>query len=59
VWRHMADNHILIRDCTNFTGLSDAFIRISLKSEAENRRATELLVQLCRDQANPGRRHAH
>ncbi len=59
VWRHMADNRILIRDCTNFTGLSDAFIRISLKSEAENRRATELLVQLCRDHANPGRRHAH
>ena len=58
VWRHMADNRILIRDCANFAGLSDAFIRISLKSEAENRRATELLVQLCRDHANPGRRHA-
>jgi len=59
VWRHMADNRILIRDCTNFTGLSDAFIRISLKSEAENRRATDLLVQLCRDHATPGIRHAH
>jgi threonine-phosphate decarboxylase len=59
VWRHMADNRILIRDCNNFTGLSDAFIRISLKSEAENRRATDLLVHLCRDHANPGGRHAH
>lgn len=58
VWRHMADNRILIRDCTNFTGLSDRFIRISLKSEAENRRAADLLVQLCRDHADPGNRHA-
>jgi len=59
VWRHMADNRILIRDCTNFTGLSDAFIRISLKSEPENRRAADLLANLCRDHANPGTRHAH
>ena len=59
VWRRMAENRILIRDCSNFTGLSDAFIRISLKSEAENRRATDLLVHLCRDHANPGSRHAH
>jgi threonine-phosphate decarboxylase len=59
VSRQMADNRILIRDCTNFTGLSDAFIRISLKSEAENRRAADLLVELCRGHANPGSRHAH
>ena len=58
VSRQMADNRILIRDCTNFTGLSDAFIRISLKSEAENRRAADLLVELCRGHANPGGRHA-
>jgi threonine-phosphate decarboxylase len=48
----MADQRILIRDCTNFSGLSDVFIRISLKSEAENKRAMDLLVQLCRDPAN-------
>ena len=59
VWRHMADNRILIRDCANFTGLSDAFIRISLKTEKENRRATDLLVQLCRDHANQGTGHAY
>ncbi len=60
VWRHMADNRILIRDCTNFTGLSDAFIRISLKTEKENRRASDLLAQLCRDHVNQGSdRHAH
>lgn len=58
VWRHMADHRILIRDCANFTGLSDAFIRISLKREAANRRATDLLVQLCRDHTNREGGHA-
>lgn len=58
VWRHMASHRILIRDCANFTGLSEAFIRISLKTEAENRRATELLIRLCRDQSSPGASHA-
>jgi threonine-phosphate decarboxylase len=51
VWRHLADRRILIRDCSNFTGLTDRFIRISLKSEAENRRAIDLLVQLHATQA--------
>ncbi len=58
VCRHMAASRILIRDCTNFTGLSDAFIRISLKTETENRRTTDLLIQLCREHANPGSGHA-
>lgn len=48
-WQYMAERRILIRDCSNFTGLSAAFIRISLKSESENRRAADLLVQLCRE----------
>ena len=56
-WSQMADNRILIRDCTNFTGLSDAFIRISLKTEAENRRAMDLLVQWCRAHASQVSRH--
>ena len=54
VWRHMADHRILIRDGANFTGLSDAFIRVSLKTEAENRRVTDLLVRLWLRQAKPG-----
>jgi threonine-phosphate decarboxylase len=58
-WRYMADNRILIRDCTNFAGLSDAFIRISLKTAIENSRATDLLVQLCRDPLNKETGHAH
>ncbi len=56
-WRHMAERRILIRDCSNFYGLSDAFIRVSLKGETDNRRAADLLVQLCRKQA--GRENVH
>jgi threonine-phosphate decarboxylase len=58
VWQYLADHGILIRDCANFTGLSDAFIRISMKGEAENRRATDLLVQFCHDQTGGGNCHA-
>lgn len=56
VWQHLADRRILIRDCSNFTGLSKRFIRVSLKSEAENRRAIDLLVDLC--QTGEGEGHA-
>lgn len=58
VWQHLAARRILIRDCSNFTGLSGRFIRISLKSEAENRRAMELLVRLCDAHTGDGGKHA-
>jgi threonine-phosphate decarboxylase len=37
VWQRLAREKILIRRCTNVTGLSDKFIRISLKSPDNNR----------------------
>jgi len=37
VWQRLARDKILIRRCTNFSGLSDKFIRISLKSPENNR----------------------
>ena len=43
---------ILIRNCGNFIGLSDRFIRISLKSSDENRRISERLISVCRKAAN-------
>jgi threonine-phosphate decarboxylase len=46
VWEAMAEARILIRDCTNFEGLSERYIRISLKEEAANQRAAELLRRL-------------
>jgi len=49
VWEQLAAHRILIRDCANFTGLSDEFIRISMKGEDENRRAADLLIGLFQD----------
>ena len=58
VWQHMADHRILIRDCANFTGLDASFIRISMKGEADNRRAVELMVRFCGDRERKGGGHA-
>jgi threonine-phosphate decarboxylase len=46
VWEAMAEAQILIRDCSNFEGLSDRYIRISLKEAASNQRAAELLGRI-------------
>lgn len=42
----MAREGILIRDCTNFHGLSDRYVRVSLKGEGENRRVAERLGRI-------------
>lgn len=36
-------HRILIRDCSNFDGLSDAYVRFSLKQRRENNRLAELI----------------
>ncbi len=46
VWTEMARHRILIRNCSNFNGLSDNFIRISLKNREENEKAADLLKQI-------------
>ncbi len=43
VCRHLRAAKILIRDCTNFDGLSAHFIRISVKTPDVNRRCADLL----------------
>jgi threonine-phosphate decarboxylase len=42
----LAEERILIRDCSNFHGLSDRYIRISPKTRDANRRASERLAEL-------------
>jgi len=42
----LARHRILIRDCSNFMGLTDRHIRVSLKSTAENQRFGDLLADL-------------
>jgi len=42
----LAQDRILVRDCTNFQGLSNQFIRISLKTRRENQMLAEKLILL-------------
>jgi threonine-phosphate decarboxylase len=46
VWSRLADERVLIRNCGNFHGLSERFIRISPKSPEVNRRVAERLAEL-------------
>lgn len=47
VWQVLARDKILIRRCTNIKGLSDRFIRISLKTHEDNHLLTSRLIALC------------
>jgi len=46
VYLHLAQDRILIRNCSNFQGLSDRFIRISPKGPEATRRVAERLAEL-------------
>jgi threonine-phosphate decarboxylase len=43
VWTHFMKEKILIRDCSNFSGLTDRYIRISLKTPEANKMAARKL----------------
>ena len=43
--RYIGDQKILIRDCSNFDGLSDRFVRFSLKTQDLNKRLANLIQQ--------------
>ncbi len=43
ICRYIADRKILIRDCANFEGLSDKFIRFSLKTREQNIRLADYI----------------
>ena len=46
VWQNLARDKILIRRCSNINGLNEKFIRISLKTPAENRLLASRLIDL-------------
>ena len=48
----LANDRILIRNCSNFKGLSDRFIRISLKAPQTNRMLAEKLVAIIENYAD-------
>lgn len=52
VWERLAENRILVRNCANFKGLSDKFIRVSLKTPEANRLVAEKLIALFKNQAS-------
>lgn len=45
IWHQFAQNKILIRNCSNFHGLSDRYIRISLKTPEANQLVADKLSQ--------------
>lgn len=46
VCRRMAQRRFLLRDCSNFDGLSDRFVRVSLQTGEVNRKAADALVEV-------------
>jgi threonine-phosphate decarboxylase len=54
VWTHLAAERILIRDCSNFQGLSDRFIRIAPKCPETTRRVADRLAELAAQRSPAG-----
>jgi threonine-phosphate decarboxylase len=46
VCEHLADNRLLIRNCSNFEGLSDRFVRVAFKTREVNIMLEEKLLSL-------------
>ena len=46
IYRQLAEKRILVRDCANFDGLSDRFIRISLQDNETNLQCAETLERI-------------
>ena len=46
IFQHLLHERILIRNCSNFKGLSDRFIRISLKNRETNLMLANKLLNL-------------
>ncbi len=46
-WDFLLEEKILIRNCDNFVGLSDRFVRFSLKSREINLKLAKRLLELC------------
>ena len=51
VWQHLAREKILIRRCSNIKGLSERYVRISLKTEDKNKLLASRLVDLSQNSA--------
>ena len=54
VVEYLSRKKLMIRNCSNFMGLSDRFIRISLKTADANRMAVQLLLELFEQKERAG-----
>jgi threonine-phosphate decarboxylase len=54
VHQQMLKSRILIRNCSNFNGLSDRYIRVSIKRPIQNRLAVNCLAQIVAGPGKPG-----
>lgn len=45
LYRQLKENGILVRDCSNFTGLNERFVRIGLKTPEENRELRKAITE--------------
>ena len=52
VCRRLAEDKILVRNCSNFEGLTDRHIRISLKQPEHNHRLAQKLIEMVQTEAN-------
>ena len=43
----LRDRGILVRDCSNFTGLDETFIRVAVKSNKDNMRLLQEMANIC------------
>ncbi len=46
LYKKFLAKHVLIRQCNNFTGLSDGFYRIAIRSAEENRMFNKILMEI-------------
>ena len=43
----MAKHSVLLRDCANYHGLDDGYVRVAVRNKAENREFTNILKKVC------------
>lgn len=49
LWERCEKKGILIRDCSNYTGLSKGYYRVAVKRHEENQRLVQVLREICEE----------
>jgi threonine-phosphate decarboxylase len=54
IYQQLRRKGIIVRDCSNFRGLDNTYIRVAVKSHKNNMRLTKELSRLLSSPDNPG-----